>query len=62
MRRAYMVRGIAWSTRRPDKAIDDYTKSLELDPKLTRTTSWRGQALCFKNEFKKAIADLTEPA
>ena len=41
----------------PDKAIADYNKAIEIDPRSALAYGARGSAYCARGEYDKAIAD-----
>lgn len=55
---AYYNRGLAYADKGDyDKAISDYTKAVELDPKLAGAYNGRGNAFYDKGAFDNTIAD-----
>ena len=59
--KVYNNRGEAWDGKDDsDKAIADYTKAIELDPKFADAYLNRGLALANKGAFDKAIVDFTK--
>jgi tetratricopeptide (TPR) repeat protein len=58
---AYVLRGIAWGTKGDtDKAMVDFNKAIEIDPKNARAYYYRGYAWRTKGDNDKAIADFTK--
>jgi len=58
--RAYINRGIAWQNKGDyDKAIADYNRAIELDPKNADSYSRRGDLRFRKDDYDQAIADYT---
>ncbi len=61
---AYFNRALAWAAKGElDQAIDDYTRTIELEPHLSVYTSAfleRGNAWSAKGEFQYATHDFTE--
>lgn len=56
----YYTRGIAFSEKgKVDRAIEDYTKAIELNPKFAEAYYQRGRAYAKNGELDKAIADYT---
>lgn len=62
LKTAYKFRGNAWinSKGEYDKAIADYTKAIEIDPRYAFAYNNRGLAWGKKGEYDKAIADYTK--
>jgi tetratricopeptide (TPR) repeat protein len=59
--RAYINRGNAWFSKSDyDKAIADFTKAIEIDPKDADAHYNRGVAWQRKSDYNKAIADFTK--
>jgi tetratricopeptide (TPR) repeat protein len=57
----YVYRGQAYSTSsRWDKALADYTKAIELDPKVAQAWRNRGCAYARQGQTDKAIADFSK--
>ena len=57
---SYYNRGYAWDEKSEyGKAIADYTKAIELNPKFTEAYYNRGNAWESKGQFDKALADYT---
>ena len=58
---AYCNRGTAWQNKSEyDKAIEDYTQAIELNPKLADTYFNRGNAWGLQGNPDKAIEDFTQ--
>jgi tetratricopeptide (TPR) repeat protein len=58
---AYEVLGIAWYSKKEyDKAIADYTKAIESNPRSDEAYYNRGNAWYDKGDYTKAIADYTK--
>jgi tetratricopeptide (TPR) repeat protein len=58
---AYTDRGVAWSRKSDlDRAINDYTKAIRLDPSDAVAYGNRGIAWFEKGDMENAIRDLTE--
>lgn len=63
--KAYYWRGMEWGDRAKSqkdwqRAIEDFTKALELNPELTECYKYRGALYGITNQFDKSVADLTE--
>jgi len=59
--KVYYNRGIAWDKKgEHDKAIEDYTEAIRINPKDADTYINRGVAWGEKGELDKAIEDFTE--
>ncbi len=59
--RPYVVRGfVYYNLGQLDKAIDDFSKALELNPKYKDAYNNRSIAYCQLNQFDKAIGDYTK--
>ena len=57
---AYHRRGTAYASKKEyDRAIADYTKALEIDPKHISAYNDRGLAYTSKGDYERAIADVT---
>lgn len=57
----YYNRGIAYSEKgEVERAIEDYTKAIELNPKFAEAYYQRGIAYRIKGDYKLAIADYTK--
>jgi len=57
----YYNRGIAYSEKgEVERAIEDYTQAIDLNPKFADAYIKRGLAYTKKGEFDKAIADYTK--
>jgi tetratricopeptide (TPR) repeat protein len=57
----YCLRGGAYHERKDyNKAIEDYTKAIDLDPNYARAYSSRGDAYHCKENYNKAIEDYTK--
>jgi tetratricopeptide (TPR) repeat protein len=58
---AYEVLGVAWYQKKDyDKAIADYSKAIEINPKSDEAYYNRGNAWYDKGDYTKAIADYTK--
>ncbi|MGV1098598.1 tetratricopeptide repeat protein [Thiovibrio sp. JS02] len=58
--RTYLSRGVAFlKTNEPDKAIDDFSAVVALDPGNDRGYYYRGIAHLGKREYEDALEDLT---
>ena len=58
---AYFSRGIAYRNKdEHDRAIADYNKAIEIDPKLAAAYRSRGNAYADKGEYDRAIMDYTK--
>src|SRR5438876_105717 len=58
---AYIGRGITHSLKREyDRAIADYDRGIQLDPKDAENFLQRGRTYCDMGEHEKALADFTE--
>jgi tetratricopeptide (TPR) repeat protein len=63
--RAYYWRGMEWGDRAKSqkdwqRAIEDFSKALEINPELTECYKYRGALYGITNQFDKSVADLTE--
>jgi tetratricopeptide (TPR) repeat protein len=57
----HMYRGFSWEGKgNLNKALDDYSKAIELNPRDTAAYTLRGVAWVRKAEYDKAIADYTK--
>lgn len=57
---ALVNRGAAYASNRDyDRAIADYTRAIEIDPKYARAYDGRGIAYTSKGDYVKAVADVT---
>jgi tetratricopeptide (TPR) repeat protein len=56
---SFFVRGIIYSEKEYDKAIQDYTEAISLDNNYAAAYNNRGALWINKNEYNKAIEDLT---
>jgi tetratricopeptide (TPR) repeat protein len=57
---AYYRRGLAYASKKEyDRAIADYTRAIELDPKNLSAYNDRGVAYTSKGDYERAIADVT---
>jgi tetratricopeptide (TPR) repeat protein len=57
----YYNRGLAWGKKGDhDKAIADYTRAIEIDPKYAKAYNNRGFSWYNKGDYDKAIADYTK--
>ena len=60
---AYLNRGIAYAaTGKPDEELADYTKAIELDPKLINARQNRGVAYYDRGDFAAAASDFAQVA
>ncbi|MBC8358067.1 MAG: tetratricopeptide repeat protein, partial [Candidatus Aminicenantes bacterium] len=58
---AYTDRGFSYFTKGLyDKAMSDYNKAIEIDPKNSRAYNFRGTGYHYKGLYDKAIADYTK--
>jgi tetratricopeptide (TPR) repeat protein len=58
---AYWSRGVAWSWKGEyDKAIEDYSEAIRINPEHATAYNNRGVAWSWKGEYDKAIVDCTE--
>jgi tetratricopeptide (TPR) repeat protein len=58
---AYHNRGFTWAKKKDfDRAIADFTRAIELDPKYTRAFNKRGCAWLEKKQYARAAADFTQ--
>jgi tetratricopeptide (TPR) repeat protein len=58
---AYFSQGIAYRNKdEHDRAIADYNKAIEIDPKLAAAYRSRGNAYADKGEYDRAIMDYTK--
>jgi len=59
---AYIYRGRAYAEEKAyDRAITDFSKVIEIDPKYAIAYADRGRAYAQKKEFDRAISDFTNP-
>jgi len=57
--RDYLVKGYGYFTQSQwDQAIAEYSRAIEMDPKLAAAYNYRGSAYGEKGDYDKAIADL----
>jgi tetratricopeptide (TPR) repeat protein len=57
----YVLRGNTWHDKEEfDKAITDYNKAIEINPKDAELYLWRGITMYNKKDFDGAIADYTK--
>lgn len=57
---AYFYRGMIYSNREPDRAIADFSKALELDPKYRAAYSHLASAYRDKGEYDLALTSLNK--
>jgi tetratricopeptide (TPR) repeat protein len=61
LKAAHALRGLAWDGKGDyAKAIADYSKAIEINPKDAATYYNRGLAWVYKGDYDKAIADFTK--
>ncbi len=59
---AYNQRGIAWSQKGDyDRAVADYTKAIDINPRYTNAYNHRGIAWTQKGDYVRAIEDYGNP-
>jgi tetratricopeptide (TPR) repeat protein len=57
---SYYNRGVGWGRKgERDRAIDDFTQAIRIDPRYARAYNARGSEYGKKNEFDRAIADFS---
>jgi tetratricopeptide (TPR) repeat protein len=57
---AFANRGVAYARKKDyDRAIADYTRAIEIDPRDAKTYNNRGLAYSIKGDYQRAISDLT---
>jgi tetratricopeptide (TPR) repeat protein len=57
----YVLRGNTWHDKEEyDKAIIDYNKAIEINPKAAESYLWRGITWYYKKDFDGALADYTK--